>query len=231
MIKEDFILLWRLSSRVVSVAALFIVSLDAGYTIAEWAFPQEVRRPSGRAIPGPTWTPTATLTPTPTPTPTPEPDPCSGCMEPGSYWCEMLPEICYQCWEDCGNPQATPTPTRTSTPTRTPTPQATPTPNGPACELSAPSGAIYLVAYYAHESEVRGVRYSYKTAPVTYRPGRTVKPCPCQGFPIGFEWFTVAGAVLKSCGDTSTAHWHSHIFSDGFETGDTDRWSLVVGDE
>jgi hypothetical protein len=67
--------------------------------------------------------PTATPTPvTPTPTPTPEPGDCSHCPAPGSIGCVISYSVCVQCWEDCGQPIATPTPRDTPTPTPTPTP-------------------------------------------------------------------------------------------------------------
>lgn len=74
-------------------------------------------------------TPTPSKTPTRTPTITPTPDPsnpCPQCPDPLGFSCQMWPQMCYQCWSDCGHPLATPTPTRTATP-RPPT--ATPTPN------------------------------------------------------------------------------------------------------
>ena len=176
---------------------------------------QDILRPTGRMAPG---------TPAPTPTVTPTPDPCADCPEPDGFSCAMWPMVCYQCWEDCGRPIATPTVTPTPTKTPTPTPPPTPTPQGPACELLLPSGGVvYMVAYYLHESSVSGTRYSFQTVPVGVVPGSTLRPCPCEGHPVGFEWYTSDGVLLKSCGDTSTKHWH--IFSDGFESGDLEAWN------
>jgi hypothetical protein len=196
---------------------------------------QETRRPSGRAAPAlATETPTITPTPTVTPTmtPTTDPDPCSGCPEPGGFICELWPDACYACWEDCGDPIATHTPTRTHTPVATSTPTPTPTPQGPACPLVLPGGgAVYLIAYYEHESSVQGTRYADHVGPVFLPPGATARPCrpPCEGHPVGFEWFTTDGVLIKSCGDTSTAHWH--LFSDGFESGDLGAWTIGGEDE
>ena len=184
--------------------------------------PQEIRRPRARRIPGAvTETPTATATPTPTATATPTPpaDPCSECPAPDSFSCTIAWTTCVRCWEECGQPIATPTPTPTATP------PPTPTPNGPACEVnfSSPSD-VYLVAYYAHESPIQGKRYSYQTAPASIPSGSTVRPCPCEGSPIGFEWRAVTdNRILKSCGDTSSIFFH--IFADGFESGSTSEWS------
>jgi len=140
----------------------------------------------------------------------------------------MYPEICYACWDECGNPQATPTPTRTPTRTPTVTPPPTPTPNGPACELSLPNGGtVVLEAFYAHEAEGGGRRYTFRTSPQTVPPGSLVRPCPCEGYPIGFRWYLAEGGTpLKSCGDTSTVY--ALIFSHGFEGGSTQGWSATV---
>jgi hypothetical protein len=172
---------------------------------------QEIRRPTGRMIPG---------------VATPTPHPCADCPAPGSFTCAMWPEVCYQCWEDCGQPIATPTPTPTSTP---PPPTPTPTPNGPACELLLPSvESVYLVAFYLHGSESHpGMRYNFQTSSVVVPPGAIARPCPCQGHPVGFKWYTADGVLLKACGDTSTLHWL--IFRDGLETGTTDSWSTTTG--
>ena len=184
---------------------------------------QQVLRPTGRVAP-------SEGTPSATPTPTPTPDPCAGCPDPDSFTCAMWPHVCYQCWEDCGQPIATRTPT--PLPTRTPTPQPTPTPtpNGPACELSLPGGgAVYLVGFYLHESEKQlKTRYTFQTAPVSVGPGALLRPCPCEGFPVGFKWYTADGRLIRACGDTATIL--PFIFEDGFETGTIDRWSLVAGD-
>ena len=186
---------------VAAIAATTVISSLPG---------QEVHRPTGRLIPGEV-------------TPTPTPDPCAACSDPDSFTCQAWPLACYQCWEDCGSPIATHTPTPPPVPTRTPTPPPTPTPQGPACALPVSSGAeVYLVAYYLHESNVQGVRYSHQTEPASVAPGAIISPCPCQGHPVGFKWYTSWGVLLKTCGDTSTRHWH--IFSDGFESGNLEEW-------
>lgn len=206
-------------------AALLAAGLIAAPLLADDP-PELIRRPTGRYSPA-LATATPTATPATTATATPTPDPCDACPDPESFSCLMWPNICFQCWEDCGSPIATHTPTPPPTPTKTPTPPPTPTPHGPACELELPvGGTVYLVAFYEHESSTSGTRYHYQTAPVAVDPGSTIRPCPCQGSPVGFKWYAAGGTLLKSCGDTSTAHWH--IFSDGFETGNTGRWSQTV---
>lgn len=169
---------------------------------------QEIRRPTGRMAPG-------------------EADPCAACPAPDSFTCQAWPMACYQCWEDCGSPIATHTPTPLPTRTPTPPPPPTPTPNGPACELGLPNGgSVYLIAFYLHESEQRGVRYSYRTASISVSPGSLLRPCPCEGHPVGFEWHTADGRLLGSCGDTATEI--EAIFEDGFETGNTKAWGVAV---
>lgn len=203
--------------------------------------PPQVRTVTGTRIPGPTWTPTLTPTLTPTPTETPI-DPCAGCPDLDSWSCQMWPQTCYQCWEDCGNPQATPTPTRTRTPTATATPTITPTPVGPPCILHVDGpGSIYLVAFWAHESPTYGERYTFAAPSLSVPPGpHSARPDGVEGYPIGYEWWNaVSGELLKSCGDTSKIYPRtptptptpppSSIFADGFESGDTSRWSSTVG--
>ena len=188
----------------------------------------QVLRPTGRRIPGiatftPTMTPTAT--PTPTITPTPDPDPCAGCPPPDSFACQAWPEVCYACWENCGEPIAThtPTPVPTALP---PTPTPTPTPpQWPPCPLFlVNNGSVYMVAYYEHESNVNGVRYSFRTANRWFPAGTTVRPGPCEGHPVGFGWYFSGGYLIKECGDTNTSYWHG--FSDGFESGDLRAWTI-----
>ena len=187
---------------------------------------QEIIRPTGRRISGLvalTPTPTTTPTPTITPTITPTPDPCDECPEPGGTICEMWPEACYACWEDCGSPIATHTPTYTPTLVATYTPTPTPTPQGPACPLILPTGGtVYLVAFYLHTID-DDTRYSYQTLSIVVPPGMTARPCrpPCEGIPVGFKWFNGSGVLLKSCGDTIK---NLDIFKDGFESGDWGEW-------
>ena len=97
------------------------------------------------------------------------------------------------------------------------------------CPLTVTATAdIYLIAIYAHEASP-GVRYVYQTAPMTIHPGEVANPCPCEGYPIGFEWhwvvpeFEKASTLVKSCGDTSRVY--PKIFADGFESGGTERWN------
>jgi hypothetical protein len=94
--------------------------------------------------PTPEFTNTPTETPTPEPTATPEAtptpdDPCAECPAPGSYWCEMAPAACIQCWNECGQPYVTPTPVP-------PTP--TPTPEPGDCSHCPPPGSIGCIISY-----------------------------------------------------------------------------------
>lgn len=173
---------------------------------------QEIHRPTGRVAPG---------TPAPTATPSPTPDPCAACPAPDSFTCQMWPLICYQCWEDCGHPIATPTPTPTATP---PPPTATPTPQGPECILTTPSTGTYqLFASYLHEDEEEhGLRWVSKPK-VTVPFGVTLRPCPCEGIPVGFRWVSSLIGTIKECGDTGTVF--PFIFSDGFESGNLEAWN------
>jgi len=176
-------------------------------------------------------------------TPTPTPDPCAGCPTPGTLGCFINQPACDACWEACGQPIATPTPTPTNTPTVTPTPTATPTPWAPpvncdvvVCELRATNaGTVYLIAVFEHQDPARpGMRFTCQAPPQTLEPGEVARPGPYDACPIGFEWwhqppdFSFAGDVLvKSCGDTGRLH--PHLFSDGFESGNTAAWSSTIG--
>lgn len=224
----------RLMWILIVLIALLFLSVTSGFA--------QVRTVTGTRIPGPTWTPTATITPTPEPTSTPTPtpaDPCAECPEPNTLSCFINEPRCIQCWEDCGRPIATPTPTRTPTRTPTPMPTATPTPHpGPPCTLhvSGP-GRVFLVGIWAHEWPVEGRRWTYTSENLVVAAGQQVlNPRYVQGYPIGFEWWdAVSGTLLKSCGDTGRVYPRSPtptptpvpdtIFSDGFETGTTARWS------
>lgn len=121
---------WMLSLAVVLLALAVVVHVWP-MPVAQEARP--IRRPTGR-VGGPT------LTPTETPTTTPTADPCSACPAPGSLACEIAWNACVQCWADCGQPIATPTPTQPPTPTRTPTPAGPcdhcPDPDSFTCTIS-----------------------------------------------------------------------------------------------
>jgi hypothetical protein len=109
------------------------------------------------------------------------------------------------------------------------------TPVIPDCPLRVTDGAatIYLVAIYAHESPTYpGMRYTFETDSMIIAPGEVATPCPCEGYPIGFEWYYIppnftksAGVVVKECGDTGRPY--PRIFKDGFESGDTSRWDYT----
>lgn len=190
----------------------------------------QVRTATGTRIPGPTWTPT------PTPTMTPAPDPCASCPDPASFSCQAWPAACYQCWADCGQPMATPTPTRTPTRTATPIPTATPTPVGPPCVLhTIGPGRVFLVAVWLHQ-EAGAKRYTY-TAESRDVPAGPYRCDPAaEGLPVGYEWWDAnSGELLKSCGDTGRAYPVTPsptpipapdvVFVDGFETGTTEKWN------
>ena len=88
--------------------------------------------------------------------------------------------------------------------------------------------SVYMTAIYAHEAAPQ-VRYYYETNPMILMPGHTATPCPCEGTPIGFEWYVIPPEfskatmdAVKSCGDTSLVY--PLIFADGFETGTLERW-------
>lgn len=177
-----------------------------------------------------------------TPTPTPKPPGCEDCPDPNSVGCAINYPVCLQCWENCGHPIATPTPTPTATATPTNTPTPTPTPWVPPewceeieCELrTTNAGTVYLIGVWAHEDPAQpGMRYTFQAPPQTLEPGEVARPGPFEGCPIGYEWwyqppdFSKANALVKSCGDTDRRY--PRIFQDGFESGNTGRWSATIG--
>jgi hypothetical protein len=116
------------------------------------------------------------------------------------------------------------------------------TPDPPDCELRTTAAAtIWLVSVFAHEDPANpGHRYIHTTDKLTIEPGEVARTCyqtgrqpaPCEGWPIGFEWhweipeFSKASALVKTCGETGRIF--PPIFSDGFETGNTSRWTRTV---
>jgi len=98
----------------------------------------------------------------------------------------------------------------------------------PECPLQVSGVAeVYMVAIYAHESPVTGVRYTFTTEPRTVTDA--VLAPTYDGLPVGFEWWHKApdfqkstDVLVKSCGGTDRVY--PFIFSDGFETGTTERW-------
>lgn len=95
-------------------------------------------------------TPTPKPTATPEETPTPEVGLCDHCPAQGSIGCTINYPLCVRCWEDCGEPIATPTP---APPTPTPTPTGgvilpTPTPAPGDCSHCAPPGSIGCTISY-----------------------------------------------------------------------------------
>jgi len=101
--------------------------------------------------------PTPTLTPipptaTPTVTPTPPEDPCADCPPPGTIGCTINWPACVACWEACGQPIATPTPTQIPpviSPTQTPTPGGpTPTPVPGDCSDCPPPDSLQCTLFY-----------------------------------------------------------------------------------
>ncbi len=199
------------------MVTLVLSFVSVGVIVGE----QAARRPSGRLVPG-SPVPTATITPTP--------DPCAGCPAPGSFTCAMWPLVCFQCWEDCGRPIATHTPTPIPVqPTRTPQP-------GPECVLHMTGpGRVLLVAVWAHGDAARPLRYTYEVFPRDVPPGSyRGDPDEVEGTPVGYEWWDANSIIMvKSCGDTGRIFVHPNhpglVFADGFETGDSSRWSSEAG--
>lgn len=111
---------------------------------------EDCGQPMSTPTPGPpTNTPTKTPTPgAPTPTPTSVPEDCDGCPLPGTLWCEMAPDACYQCWEDCGEPLPTRTPTPIPTITPTPTP---PWSNNPTFSVYPDATPTHCVWVFTHD--------------------------------------------------------------------------------
>lgn len=111
---------------------------------------EECGQPMNTPTPGPpTNTPTKTPTPgAPTPTPTSVPGDCDDCPLPGTIGCEISPPACYQCWEDCGEPLPTRTPTPTPTITPTPTP---PWSDNPTFSVEAEDTPTHCVWVYTHD--------------------------------------------------------------------------------
>jgi hypothetical protein len=109
-----------------------------------------------------------------------------------------------------------------------------------AVALSCPavvtgSVEIYVKAYYLHEDPDNiGFRYTY-TTDVLIVTNDTVRITDIQGIPVAFEWYsrpygvvTKAGFELaKTCGEVPSAGFP--LFADGFESGNTDAWSVVIG--
>lgn len=106
----------------------------------------------------------------------------------------------------------------------------------PECPLTVSDGAasVYLVAIWAHEDPNNlGMRYTVQAQPQTLEPGQVATPT-YEGYPIGFEWHHVppifptskTATIVKSCGDTGRVF--PPVFSDGFEGGDTSRWTRSV---
>lgn len=160
---------------------------------------------------------------------TPTPTPCAGCPDPSSFSCQAWPQVCYDCWSGCGQPIATHTPTPTATPVITPTPTPRPTAAGPPCTITpTTAGMVYLIAYWQHEHEgEKCKRWTYETFAEPIPAGWTAYPDDrTEGIPVGYQWYdAVDGRLLKSCGDTSMEYPCPGIFSDGFESGDTSKWS------
>jgi hypothetical protein len=109
------------------------------------------------------------------------------------------------------------------------TPTPAPTPPGPQCALHVEGpGEVYLVAVYAHEGG-DCARYSARTINHSVGTGGwRLVPHGTEGLPVGYEWWNgLTDELLKSCGDTSREYECSDIFSDGFESGNTSKWSRV----
>lgn len=99
--------------------------------------------------PPPTSTPTpGGPTATPAITPTPVPGDCDGCPAPGTIGCEISYPACEQCWEECGEPLPTRTPTPIPTITPTPTP---PYSDNPTFTVVAEDTPVHCSWVFTHE--------------------------------------------------------------------------------
>jgi hypothetical protein len=161
----------------------------------------------------------------------------------------MWPDLCYQCWEDCGQPIATPTPT--PIPTITPTPTPTPNPYTANCssEIHEVEACDLLVMgrkqvrskiYWVHQAEEGEPPYTATTDWAVFE--NTIIPIIVKrSCPVAAEWHIASEitpdpqdwAVVQLCGaipppptPTPTPS-SSFIFKDGFESGNTDAWSAV----
>ena len=89
---------------------------------------------------------------------------------------------------------------------------------------------VYAIAYYLHESEERGVRY--RASPPLVREGDILRAAS-EGNPVAIEWYVrLQGIgeyqVVSTCGVVPPLV-IEHIFSNGFEGGTTNAWSITIG--
>jgi hypothetical protein len=139
--------------------------------------------------------PVATETPIPPPvytfTPTPDPDPCEDCLDPEDFWCKMLPDACYQCWEECGEPLPTRTPTVTPTITPTPTPPWSDNPTFSVLAEDTPTHCSWL---FTHDES---------GAIIT----KEVADCADMNLTFGIEgWWTIEITTHFDHGYTGVTH-------------------------
>lgn len=86
--------------------------------------------------------------------------------------------------------------------------------------------------YYLHENPP-GERHIYTTPTITVT-NSTVTITDIEGYPVAVRWYVRSRAgdefhLVKTCGEVPDPIFLA-IFSDGFESGDTGRWSLEVGE-
>jgi hypothetical protein len=109
----------------------------------------------------------------------------------------------------------------------------TPAPECPATVVGTVE--IYLTAHYLHEHP-RGLYWVY-TTPTRIITDEVLAITDVDGTPVGYRWWarpygTVSKAdaefeMVKECGEIPVQP-YPFIFSDGFESGDTRRWSSQV---
>ena len=112
-------------------------------------------------------------------------------------------------------------------------------PETPYCQITV-SGTVevFLIAYWEHQEPDTHYRRIYETAPIIAT--NTIVGVEYDGTPLAIEWWArpygivtkvdIQFELVKTCG-TVPSRIFPLIFEDGFEGGNTDAWSLVVGDE
>lgn len=105
-----------------------------------------------------------------------------------------------------------------------------------ACALNVPTGThhVMMTAYYQHQDPSRVTRPYTSTASAyvigpRYLDVFTGHDCvegePCApGYPAAIEWW-IDGVAIQSCGEIPWPTTPDRIFRDGFEVGETSRWS------
>jgi hypothetical protein len=118
----------------------------------------------------------------------------------------------------------------------TPTPTPTPAPGECRFKLLVDPGhpkEVYAIAYYLHGS-VAEPGMIYRANPPLVREGDILRAAT-EGNPVAIEWYVRPHGVgeyqvVSTCGVVPPLAFPP-IFANGFEGGNTDAWSLVVGNE